>query len=252
MEVGRQDPHSSNTLAGGLGAVFGLASVVGPLLGGFLTAVTWRWCFWINVPIGGIALFALLFAAPNSPPPLKPAETLLGKLNQLDPLGFALVGPAAICLILATQWGGVQYPWNDGRIIALFVLCGVLGAAFVAAQIWLKDKATVPPKVISQRSILAGTIASIANGSLIVVNSFYLPIWFQAIKGQSPQGSGISLLALLLSTVVFVMISGIATTVLGYYTPFMIIGGAILVVGSALLTTWEVDTGPGVWVGYQV
>ena len=197
-------------------------------------------------------MIALLFAAPNNPPPSKPANTALGKIDQLDPVGFALVGPAAICLILATQWGGVQYPWNDGRIIALFVLCGIFGAAFVMAQIWRKEKATVPSKVFLQRSILAGVFLSIGNGSLIVVNSFYLPIWFQAIKGQSPQGSGISLLALLLSTVVFVMISGIGATVLGYYTPFAIIGGAILIVGSALLTTWEVDTSSGIWIGYQV
>ena len=85
-----------------------------------------------------------------------------------------------------------------------------------------------------------------------MVYSFYLPIWFQAIKGDSPQDSGLSLLGFLLSVVVFVMASGIGATVVGYYTPFMILGGAFCIIGSALISTFEVGTGIGMWIGYQV
>ena len=74
--------------SGGLGAVFGIASIVGPIAGGFLTTVTWRWCFWINLPVGGLSLVLLIFLTPNSPPPVKRAETLRGKVAQLDPLGL--------------------------------------------------------------------------------------------------------------------------------------------------------------------
>lgn len=214
--------------------------------------MTWRWCFWINVPIGGVSLIALVIATPNRPPPLKAADTFRGKINQLDPIGFLLIAPATVCLLLALQWAGIQYPWSDPRVIALFVLSGVFAVAFIATQFWRKDNATVPPKIFFQRSILAGAIASFGIGSLLVIYSFYLPIWFQAIKGDSSQSSGISLLGLLLSTVVFVMFSGIGTSVLGYYTPFMIIGGAISIVGSALISTWEVNTGSGTWIGYEV
>ena len=194
----------------------------------------------------------LLFLTPNRPPALKPSPTLIGKISELDPLGGFLIAVSSICLIFALQFGGATYPWSDGRIIALFVLFGVFGIAFIAAQIWRGDKGTVPPKIFTQRSMLAASVANVGLGRTIVGYSFYLPIWFQAIKGDSPQNSGLSLLGFLLSVVVFVMFSGIGTTVLGYFTPFMMIGGAILIVGGALISTFEVETGSAIWIGYQV
>ena len=237
---------------GAIGSVFGLASIIGPLLGGYLTAVTWRWCFWINVPIGAVSLVLLVFLTPKSPPPVKPADSWLGKVNQLDPLGFFLIGPAIICMLFAIQWGGVKYAWSDGRIIALFVVFGLLALTFIVSQIWRQDKATIPPHIFLQRSIWVGSIAMIGIGSCLVIYCFYLPIWFQVIQGKSPQSSGLSLLPLLLSNVVAVIGGGIATSILGYYTPFMIAGSIILFVGSALITTWQVNAGSGIWTGYQV
>ena len=221
-------------------------------MGGYLTGVTWRWCFWINVPLGAISLVVLAILTPKSPPAVKPADSLLGKLNQLDPLGFVLIASSTVCLLFALQWGGIQYQWNDGRIIALFVFFGVLGLAFIGTQAWRKEEATVPPSVFFQRSILTGCIVSFGIGSLLVVCAYYLPIWFQAIQGKSPENSGLSLLPLLLSNVVLVIASGIATSVLGYYTPFLILGATLGIVGSALISTWQVDSGPGQWIGYQV
>jgi MFS family permease len=238
--------------SGGVGSMFGLASIIGPLLGGYLTAVSWRWCFWINVPIGAVSLVVLAFATPKTPPAVKPSSTWRSRVAELDPLGFALIAPATVCLLFALQWGGTQYPWNSGRIIALFVLFGVLTLAFIAVQAWRKDDATVPPRIFFQRTIFSGLIAATGIGSLLVVFAFYLPIWFQAIQGKSPQSSGLSLLPLLLSNVLVVGIAGVGTSVWGYYTPFMYLGGALCIVGAALISTWQVDTGPGQWIGYQV
>ena len=207
--------------------------------------------FWINLPIGGAALVVFVLVTPNRKPPGAVSETWKGKLKQLDPIGFILVAPAAVCLLFALQWGGIKYPWNDGRIIALFVVAGVLGVTFICSQIWIKD-GTVPGKIVSQRSMIAGIIQIIGIGSSLIVYSLYLPLWFQAIKGDSPQSSGLALLALLLSTVVAVILSGVGTTATGYYVPFAIAGGAILVVGAALITTWQVDTSMGIWIGYQI
>ena len=238
--------------AGALGSVFGLASFIGPICGGYLTAITWRWCFWINVPVGVVSLILLLFLTPRKSPPSKLADTWRGKADQLDPLGFFLIAPAAICLLFALQWGGVKYAWTNGRLIAMFVIFGILTMAFVLFQAWRRDKATVPPRIFLQRSILVGSIASIAIGSVLIIYAFYLPIWFQVIQGKSPQSSGLSLLPLLLSNVLAVVGGGIATSVFGYYTPFMIVGSAILIVGSALITTWQTNIEAGVWIGYQV
>ncbi|KAL9580461.1 MAG: hypothetical protein Q9212_004480 [Teloschistes hypoglaucus] len=237
--------------AGGLGSMFGLASIIGPIAGGYLTSITWRWCFWINVPVGGLSL-VLLFLTPDRASPSTPADTWRGKIKQLDPLGFILIGPSIVCLLFAVQWGGTKYAWNNGRIIALFVVFGVLGLAFVASQAWRKSEGTIPPNVFFQRSILVGCIAMFGIGSLLVLYGFYLPIWFQVIQGKSPQNSGLSLVPFLLSSVFAVIGGGIATSVLGYYTPFMIAGSAVLIVGSALITTWQANAGAGMWIGYQI
>ncbi|KAI5197928.1 MFS general substrate transporter [Aureobasidium subglaciale] len=236
---------------GGVGAVFGLASILGPLLGGYLTSVSWRWCFWINVPIGAVSLACLVFFTPNSPPAKKAAPTWRGKLDQLDPLGFVLIAPSVICLLFAIEWGGSKYPWGSGRVIALFVVFAVLLLAFIASQIWRGDKATLPPRILKQRTIFAASVATVGVGSVLVIYAFYLPIWFQVIQGKSPQKSGLSLLPLLLSNVIAVIAGGVGTSLLGYYTPFLIIGSAIAIVGSALLTTWTVGIGAGIWIGYQ-
>ena len=237
---------------GSLGAVFGIASIVGPLLGGYLTAITWRWCFWINVPIGAVSLIILAWLTPKSPAAAKSADTFLGKINQLDPIGFVLIASSTVCLLFALQWGGIRYPWSDGRVIALLTLFGVLGLAFIVVQAWRKDKATVPPKIFFQRSVFAGCIACVGIGSLLVIYGYYLPVWFQAIQGKSPQNSGLSLIPLLLSNVVFVMAAGAAISKSGYYVPFLIIGAVLSIAGSALISTWQVNTGSGQWIGFQV
>ena len=237
---------------GALGSVFGVTSAIGPILGGYLTAITWRWCFWINLPIGGVSLALLAFLTPKTVPYEKKADTWRGKIMQLDPVGFTLVAPAVVCLLFALEWGGTKYPWGNGRIIGLFVVFGVLGLAFIAWQAWQKEKATVPPRIAFQRSIFAGSMAYIGTGSALVILAFYLPIWFQVIQGKTPQSSGLSILPFFLSIVVAVIFGGFLTSVVGYYTPLMIIGSALLVIGTALISTWQPHTTKGIWIGYQI
>lgn len=237
---------------GGIGAVFGLASILGPLLGGYLTSISWRWCFWINVPIGGVSLACLVFFTPSTPPAVKAASTWRGKLAQLDPLGFVLIAPSVICLLFAIEWGGSKYSWSSGQVITLFIVFGILLLAFIASQAWRGDKATLPPRILRQRSIISASLASVGIGSVLVIYAFYLPIWFQVIQGKTPQKSGLSLLPLFLSNVLAVMMSGIVTSVVGYYSPFLLVGSGILIVGSALLTIWSVNISAGIWIGYQV
>jgi hypothetical protein len=197
-----------------------------------------------------MVLLALL--TPNCTPPVKRAATLKGKLMQLDPLGFLLIATSLVCLLLAIQFGGKAYNWNSGVVIALFVIFGVFGAGFITAQIWRGEKGTIPPRIVSQRSILSGTIASIGIGSVLILLSFYLPIWFQVVKGKSPQSSGLALIPLLLSVVVAVISSGVFASAVGYYVPSLMVGAAFAIVGVGLISTWSVDVSAGRWIGFQV
>ncbi|KIL93774.1 hypothetical protein FAVG1_02335 [Fusarium avenaceum] len=237
---------------GALGAAFGLSSILGPILGGYLTSVTWRWCFWINVPIGGLALFLLCILAPNRPPPSKPADTWRQRFFDLDPLGFVLVAGSISSLLFALEFGKEDQEWSSGRVVALFVVFAVLLLIFAGYQVWRGEKATIPPRLLKQRTVLVACLFGFAVSSVLVVYPFYLPVWFQVVKGKSSQDSGIALLPLLLSSVLMVMLGGVLVSKIGYYTPFAIGGAAILVVGSALFTTWTADVGTGKWVGYQM
>jgi hypothetical protein len=177
---------------------------------------------------------------------------LKAKLSQLDFLGTSVLIPAIVCLLLALQWGGLTYAWSDGRIIALLTLAGVLIIAFIAIQILLPKTATIPPHIFVQRSILAGFWATLCIGAQMMIFVYYLPIWFQAIQDVSAVDSGIRLLPLTLSMVLTSIATGVVTSKTGYYTPPMLIGTCIMAVGSGLLTTLTVNSGPGMYIGYQI
>ncbi|KAL9090656.1 MAG: hypothetical protein Q9165_005144 [Trypethelium subeluteriae] len=246
----QQRPVYQGTFA----ATFAIASVIGPLVGGsFTDKVTWRWCFYINLPIGAVSIIVtmLILHLPNQKLDA-PAEGWYGKLKQLDPIGNLMMFPAVVCLVLALQWGGTVYSWKNARIIVLLVLCGVLCLVFLGIQIWKKEEATVPPRIVKQRSVAAALWFGLFNGAGMMVLLYYLPIWFQAVKGVSAIKSGIMLLPMVLSTVLGALVSGFLISKIGYYAPFFLICSIIQPIGAGLMTTFTPSTGHAKWIGYQV
>ncbi|KAF5859871.1 hypothetical protein ETB97_002362 [Aspergillus alliaceus] len=208
------------------GALFGLASIVGPLIGGAFTS---------NIP--------------DRPTTRVPRTE---KLSQLDIPGTLCLVPGIVCLVLALQWGGQSYAWNNGRIVALFTVMGILLLAFVGIQVFWTRTATIPPRIFKQRSIISGFWATLCVGSSQYIIVYFLPIWFQSIKGVSAVNSGIQLLPTMLSLVVGSLASGLTTPKIGYYTPFAISGSCIMSIGAGLLTMLQVHTVEAKCIGYQI
>lgn len=226
-----------------MSAVFGLAAIVGPFLGAaIIQSSTWRWCFGINLPLGVVTVVLCFILVPNSG--TDQSLTVVRKIEDLDLPGTVCMVASVICLLLALQWGGSSYPWNDGRIVALFVISGALAISFLLIQktTWSGTANTIPRSLSRSRHIWLSAIYSMAITGGVYVAILYLPIWFQDIRGRSPLSSGVLLTPLIAGYVVSSIISGVVTSGMGYYNPAMILGTALTVAGSALLTTIDLQT----------
>ncbi|MCJ1472480.1 hypothetical protein MMC13_001128 [Lambiella insularis] len=231
----------------------GVASVVGPPLGGIFTdseKLTWRFCFWINVPLGAIVIIIgwFCFENPDQPPPnLK----LKDKLAKMDLIGASLFITSMTCLFIALQRGGTQYPWSNVAAWGWLLGFALTLITFAALQVKLRDNASIPPRILCQRYIAACCIYICLVSIGFSAHTYYLPFYFQSAKGVSAENSGVHMIPYLASLMASGLVAGGLMMVVGYCIPFLWAGAVIFAVGSGLLTTLNVDSSTATWAGYQ-
>lgn len=209
-------------------------------------------CFYINLPIGVPPLLATIFFF-HTPKAAIPREgSLRTKLLQVDPLGLTLLLAGIVTYLLAVQYGGTSKPWNSGTVIGLLITSVVTFILFGIVELWQGERATVIPRLFAKRLIGMSMIYISFQGGALFAMVYYLPLYFQAILGDSAVLAGAHNLAFIVPAMISVLVAGMIVTNTGMVTPVMAVGSAIGALGCGLCSLFDRNTTAGAWIGYQI
>ena len=230
-------PRERGKMSGYFGSVFALASIIGPVVGGFFTEhgtvhlggwtlAGWRWVFYINLPLAALALFMIMTKTPG---------LTAGRGGKVDVLGAILVVTAFVPLLLALSWGGHTYPWTSRQVIGLLVVTAVSLALFTYVELHVTEP-LLPLDLFRNRVFTLGNSASFVVSMAFFGAITFLPLYLQLGLGISATNSGLTMLPLMFGLILSSTISGRLVSTVGRYKPMMIFGSVMMIVGIGLMT----------------